>query len=326
MDLKNPYFIVIKQVNHRKKERNAMAAINRFGNMMPSPEEWKHPYLLDRTPFQIAGNLSYVGNQWCCSHLIDTGEGLILLDVPCTSGLPGLLYNIDYLGFRLRDIRYIIVSHAHTDHFGCVNALVHRTHAKTFLGAVDAEDMRLNPDRIEAMNQDLGAYNESFVPDVELKDGDIVELGNTRIRCVLTPGHTIGVMSHFWDMEYKGKTIHVGIYGGAGFVSLSEETLKRNHLPLSMQKTFVDSIDKVWDEKVDLMLGNHPFHNDVYQKYIRRCRGEEEPFIDPTEWHRYLQELKDRFAAFLKLTPEEVRKMYEHSQLADYYKGCFEEC
>ncbi len=297
--------------------------INRFGNMNPPPEAVRSPYLLDRDPFRIAGNLYFVGNEWCCSHLIDTGEGLILLDVPCASGLPGLLYNIDYLGFRISDIKYIIVSHAHTDHFGCVNALVYRTHAKTFMGAVDARYMREHPDRIEAMNQNLGYYNESFVPDVELEDGDIIELGNTKIRCVLTPGHTVGVMSHFWDMEYKGKTIHVGIYGGAGFVSVSAEALKRDGLPLSMQQTFRDSIEKVWNEPVDLMLGNHPFHNDVYQKYVRRCHGEEDPFIDPGEWHRYLQELKDRYAAFLKLSPDEVKKMYEKSQLMDYYSGCF---
>ncbi|WP_352397427.1 MBL fold metallo-hydrolase [[Clostridium] aminophilum] len=301
-----------------------MTTINRFGNMMPPPEAVAHPYLLDRTPFQIAGNLYFVGNEWCCSHLIDTGAGLILLDVPAASGLPGLLYNIDYLGFHIRDIKYIIVSHAHSDHFGCVNALVHRTHAKTFLSAADAMDMRQNPERVAAMNRDLGPYNESFVPDVELQDGDTIELGNTVIRCVLTPGHTVGVMSHFWDMDYRGRTVHIGIYGGAGFVSLSKESLRKNNLPLSLQDAFLDSIAKVWDEPVDIMLGNHPFHNDIYQKYMRRCRGEEDPFLDPTEWHRFLQELKDRFLDFLKMTPEEVREMYRDSQLTMYYQGCFE--
>lgn len=300
-----------------------MKTINRFGNMMPSEEEKRHPYLLDRTPFRIDGNLYYVGNQWCSSHLIDTGDGLILLDVPCASGLPGLLYNIDYLGFHIRDIRFIVISHAHTDHFGSVNAIVHRTHAKTFLGAVDAEDMRQHPDRVKRMNEDLGYYNESFDPDVEVQDGDVIELGNTKIRCVLTPGHTIGVMSHFWDMEVDGKIVHVGIYGGAGFGSVSKSALIRSGLPLSMQQTFLDSIDKVWDEPVDLMLGNHPFHNDVYQKYLRRCRGESDPFIDPSEWHRFLQELRDCYGAFLKLTDDEIQKMYAKSQLEEYYRGCF---
>lgn len=296
--------------------------INRFGNMMPPADCVEHPYLLDRSPFHVAGNTYYVGNHWCSSHLIDTGDGLILLDTPCASGLPGLMYNIEELGFRVHDIRYIIVSHAHTDHFGAVAALAHKTGAKTFLGAVDANDMRMHPDRIEAMNRSLGYYNESFTPDVLLDDGDIVELGNTRIRCVLTPGHTIGVMSHFWQTEEDGQKLNVGIYGGAGFVSLSEKSLKENGLPLEMQKIFSDSIDKVWNEKVDVMLGNHPFHNDTYQKFLARKEGAPNPFIDPSEWHRFLTELKECYQAFLKLTPAEVEKMYSRSYLNDYYAGC----
>ena len=297
----------------------------RFGNMFPPQEAQERPYLIDRDPFRIAGNLYYVGNMWCASHLIDTGEGLMLLDVPCASGLPGLLYNIQKLGFRVEDVKYIVISHAHTDHYGCVKALVHRTHAKTFLGRVDAQDMLGNPERTRQLDAGLGPYNESFVPDVQLEDGDVIELGNVKMRCVLTPGHTIGVMSHFWDMEVDGKTIHVGIYGGAGYGSLSTEGLKKFGQPLSMQQTFVDSIDKVWDEPVDLMLGNHPFHSDEYQKHKRSLTEETNPFIDPTEWHRFLTELKEGFAKFLTYTPEQSAALFAESHLMEYYGDTFAE-
>ena len=210
-----------------------MEHFNRFGNMSPTQEYMHRPYLMNRAPFQIRGNLYFVGNLWCSSHLIDTGEGLILLDTPCAGSMPGLIHNIWKLGFNPEDLKYIIVSHAHTDHYACVNALVHLSGAKTFLSAVDAKDMREHPERMEAMNRELGYYNESFVPDVELQDGDLIQLGNTTIRCVLTPGHTIGVMSHFWTLQDGQDTIRVGIYGGAGFVSVSEAALRRNGMPLS---------------------------------------------------------------------------------------------
>ena len=182
----------------------------RFGNMFPPEEAKERPYLIDRDPFHIAGNLYYVGNLWCASHLIDTGEVLILLDVHCASGYPGLLYNIQKLGYQVDDVKYIVMSHAHTDHYGCAAALAYRTHAKTFMGRIDAEDRLGHPERTQQLDAGLGAYNEAPVPDVLLEDGDIVELGNVRMRCVLTPGHTIGVMSHFWEMEVEGKQIHVG--------------------------------------------------------------------------------------------------------------------
>ena len=286
---------------------------------MPPEEYMKRPYLLDQKPFCIAGNLYYVGNNWCSSHLIDTGEGLILLDTPCASGLAGLVNNIWELGFCPADLKYIIVSHAHTDHFGAVRALVHMSKAKTFLGTMDARDMRENPERMAAMNADFGSYEECFEPDVVLADGDVVELGNTRIRCVLTPGHTVGVMSHFWTMEHEGKELRVGIYGGAGFISLSDAALKRNGQPLSLQTKFWESIEKVWDEEVDVMLGNHPFHNDTYRKYQRMLQGDRGAFIDNTEWRRFLQELKEKYREFLGKVPEEVEAMYQGSQWNEYY-------
>jgi metallo-beta-lactamase class B len=299
--------------------RSNLKGFNRFGNMMPPEECFKRPYLLDRRPFRIADNLYYVGNAWCSSHLINTGEGLILLDTPCASGLPGLINNIWELGFSPDDLQYIIVSHAHTDHFGAVRALAHMTQAKTFLSAVDAQDMRENPERMEAMNTAIGCYNECFLPDIELKDGDVVELGSVHIRCVLTPGHTVGAMSHFWAMDHAGKEYGIGIYGGAGFISLSKAALEKNKQPLSLQTVFLESIDKVWDEKVDLMLGNHPFHNDTYQKYQLMREGNSSAFIDPAEWRRFLQELKDRYKNFLELTQEEIDFMYQNSQWNNYY-------
>lgn len=297
-----------------------MKNLDRFGNMMPPEEYIKRSYLMAEKPFRIAGNLYYVGNTWCSSHLIDTGEGLILLDTPCLPELAYLLNSIWTLGFNPQDIKYIIVSHAHVDHYGAVKALVHLTGAKTFMGEIDVEDMKQKPDFYEGMNTSLGQYNECFEADVKLKDGDIIELGNTKIRCVLTPGHTIGTMSHFWQLEQDGKTYNVGIYGGAGFFSLTDDFLKKNGLPLSMKDVFLQSIDKVWNEKVDIMLGNHPFHNDTFIKRNKMMQGYKDAFIDPEEWKRFSNELKDNFKEFLNLNPEEIHKKYAKSQMQDYLK------
>lgn len=294
---------------------------NRFGNMMPPEEANERPYLIDRAPFIILGNLYYVGNQWCSSHLIDTGDGLLLLDTPTASGLPGLIHNIHRLNFKLEDLKYIVVSHAHSDHFGAVAALQHMTGAKTFISRVDAEDMRNNPERMIAMNRDLGPFNECFTPDRELEDGDIIELGNTRIRCVLTPGHTIGVMSHFWTMNNKGTDYTVGIYGGAGYSTVSEEWLKNAGLPLSLREEFKTSIEKVWNEPVDIMLGNHPFHNDTYLKSRQKEDGDEMAFVNPSEWRNFLTELKTGYQKFLTTPPIELKSQNSVSQWNQYYKN-----
>lgn len=69
-----------------------------------------------------------------------------------------------------------------------------------------------------------------------------------------------------------------------------------------------------------MMLGNHPFHNDTYQKYARLCQGDKDAFLDPGEWHRFLNELRTRYQTFLAMTPEQVEAMYAKSQINDYYK------
>ena len=96
---------------------------------------------------------------------------------------------------------------------------------------------------------------------------------------------------------------------GAGFSSVSREALLENGLPLTLQQDFLNSIEKVWDEPVDIMLGNHPFHNDTYQKYERLVAGEEDAFVDPGEWHRFLSELKQKYQEFFKeKSPDQVKE------------------
>lgn len=297
-----------------------MGKFNRFGNMTPTPEMLARSYVLAEEPFKIAGNLYFVGNTWCSMHLIDTGDGLVLLDTPCKSELAYMIDSIYRLGFKLRDIKHIFVSHAHGDHYGCVTALVHLTGAKTYMGELEVKDMA---DRAEYFNRAAsrlpGGFNEPFKADVAVKDGDVITIGNTSFRWVLTPGHTDGGMSHFWDLtDDDGKVYKVGIYGGAGYGSMSLLRLKDRNLPPSYQQVYYDSIDKVWNEPVDINLGNHPFHNDTYDKNERRKVGEKNPFIDPSEWQRYLTEMREGYTAFLKLNQEEIEEMYRGNGIYAY--------
>ena len=43
-------------------------------------EIYTHPWKFATKPFRIAGNLYYVGNADVSAYLLDTGEGLILID------------------------------------------------------------------------------------------------------------------------------------------------------------------------------------------------------------------------------------------------------
>ena len=98
-----------------------------------------HPWKYHVEPFRIIGNLYYVGNSDVSSHLIDTTQGLVLLDTGFPQTVYLLLESVRRLGFNPDDIRYILHCHGHYDHFGGTRAIVELTGAKTALGADDIE-------------------------------------------------------------------------------------------------------------------------------------------------------------------------------------------
>ena len=93
----------------------------------------RSPWLWEVAPFRIADNLYYVGNTSVSSHLIDTGEGLLLLDTTYQQTGYMLLESIRKLGFDPADIRWILHSHGHIDHFGATRMLVEKYGCKTYL-------------------------------------------------------------------------------------------------------------------------------------------------------------------------------------------------
>lgn len=150
---------------------------------------------------------------------------------------------------------------------------------------------------------------------MRLEDGDTVELGNTVIRAYDTPGHSIGCQSHFWTAYDGEESKKVGIYGGAGFSSLSTKRLTDSGMSLEWQQIFLRSVDHVYDEEVDITLGNHPFHNDTFEKHEKSVAEGVNAFIDSTEWHRSLDELKTLFAQFLEDEKQGISRAHESHYL-----------
>ncbi len=67
-------------------------------------------------PFRIWGPVYFVGTRPASSHLIDTGDGLILLDAGYPHSLNLVFEGIRTLGFDPHDIRIVLLSHGHYDH------------------------------------------------------------------------------------------------------------------------------------------------------------------------------------------------------------------
>ena len=262
---------------------------------------FKYPHKYAMHPFKIAGNLYYVGNHAVSSHLIDTGDGLILLDTTFPHTYALLLNSVWEAGFSVYDIKYIIHSHGHFDHFGGTFELAALTKARTFLGAPDARMFKERPELTLGTDAPY-CYTELFSPDVEMEDGGLIKLGNTEIRTILTPGHSPGVMSFIFNVTDGDKSYTAGMQGGAGLNSLNMEFIEYFKLdPAEVRKGFPEGIAALEKEKVDITLGNHPQHNNTAKKFKKMKENPDapNPFIDPAEWKLFLSDVRNKYNTML---------------------------
>ena len=251
-----------------------------------------HPWEFACEPFRIADGLYYVGNTNVSSHLIDTGAALVLIDTTYPQTVYLLLESIRRLGFDPDDIRAILQVHAHYDHIGGTRALVELTGAETYLGEADVEIIEKRRDETWAPQYGLG-FREYFKVNHPLTDGDVVRIGKTVFDCVAIPGHTPGSMSFFFEVTEGGKTYRVGIHGGPGLNTLTDEYLTENKLPFSRRDDYLRSLERLRREKVDIFIGAHPAQNNTLGKR-QRMTDDENPFIDPSAWGAFLDDLERR--------------------------------
>ncbi|MDQ1156578.1 metallo-beta-lactamase class B [Sphingomonas sp. SORGH_AS 950] len=155
-------------------------------------------WLAPRPPVRVFGNSYLVGFGGLNVALIDTGRGLILIDGALPQAAPAILANVARLGFRPRDIKYILSTEPHFDHAGGIAALARDTGATVIASPRGARGLRTG--RLAADDPQRG-YDSRFpaVSQVRtIRGGETLTLGNTTVTARATPGHTMGSLSWSW--------------------------------------------------------------------------------------------------------------------------------
>lgn len=250
-------------------------------------------------PFKIADNLYYVGDKYVCIHLIDAGEGLILLDSGYLGTTHLLIDSIWRLGFDPANVRWIIHTHGHSDHFGASDEFKSMFGTKLAISKAEADAFREKPHRTH-VNKALYPFAKIPEFDYEIEDGEIFEYGNIKIRFVLTPGHTVGVISPFFEVTDNGKTYLAGMYGGAGVNAVTLPNICYNEAPEDSAQQMLASIEKVWNEPVTVHIGNHPYNNKTMEKRQKQLIDGGNPFIAPESWQEFLGGLRTRIETIIK--------------------------
>ena len=249
-------------------------------------KKWTAPF----EPFQLIGNIYYVGTEGIAVYVIKTSQGLILMDTAMPQSTGTIKDSITKLGFKVADIKMILNSHAHIDHTGGFAELKKETGAQLVAGERDKPLLEGGYYPGDEKNEDL-----AFPPvkvDRVVKEGDTVTLGDTTLIAHATPGHSPGCTS--WEMTVKdGDQSREVLFFCSGTVALNR---------LVGQPTYPGIIEdyratyaKVKAMKVDVLLGPHP---EVYGMQAKRAQmkdGAPNPFVKPGELATYASGLSEEF-------------------------------
>ncbi len=258
---------------------------------------WTAPF----PPHRIADNLYYVGSKDLASYLITTPEGHILINSSLEESVPLIQKSVETLGFKLTDIRYLLISHAHSDHCAGSAELLKLTGAQHLVMEQDADAVENGGTRNKAKRIDKGDYRQ-FPPakvDRRLKDGEEVKLGGATLVAHLTPGHTPGCTT--WTMQVKGESgpLHAVIIGSPnvnpGYVLAGKETYPG--ITADYERTF--RVLKALP--VNLFLGAHGGYYGMEAKFAKlSAKPEVNPFIDAAGYHAYVADRERAFRAELE--------------------------
>jgi glyoxylase-like metal-dependent hydrolase (beta-lactamase superfamily II) len=123
----------------------------------------------------------------------------------------------------LDKIKYIINTHSHVDHIMGNAEMANQTGAKIIVHEEDATALVRTPSSL------LEMFNATTSPpaDIMVKEGDVIQVGNVRLKVIHTPGHSAGGMSLYLDGRvFTGDTLFVGSVGRTDFPGSSWDVLE----------------------------------------------------------------------------------------------------
>ena len=172
-------------------------------------------------------DLYHQGEKVVGCYLLETDDGLALNDCGPTTCIPALKEGLAALGFELRDLRHLLLSHIHLDHAGAAGTLV-REHPllQVHVSEIGAPHL-VDPSRLERSARRL--YGDAFdalwgelapVPEENLH---VVGDGVVGLDCFPSPGHASHHVCYLGDdgMLYAGDSLGVRIQPGRHILPVS---------------------------------------------------------------------------------------------------------
>jgi metallo-beta-lactamase class B len=227
------------------------------------------------SPYRVFDNLYWLGTRQHSSWALKTSAGLIIIDTNFAwATQPEILDGLAKLKLDPKDIKYVILSHAHGDHDQGVATLQSKFGAKVVMGGPDWEATLKRAPDVAGGVPVRGPGDITVGP-----EGTKVTLGDTTVDIVFTPGHTPGTLSYVFPVKDKGKTVMVAYSGGTLTGAFGADG-KRWDEYIDSQKRMAEAAAAAG---ASVILSNHSEYDSAYTKArlvaVKREVGEDNPFI-----------------------------------------------
>ena len=233
-------------------------------------------------PYKVFDNLYFIGTKIHSSWALTTSQGIIVIDTLFDYAIePEIVQGLTQLRLNPRDIKYVLISHAHGDHDQGAALLQRQDGAKVVMGAADWDTTVQRP-----------ATAAGGVPKRDTAvgpDGTKITLGDTTVDVIATPGHTPGTLSFIFPVKDGGRTLTVAYSGGTAF-----------NFPRQAQAFAIyrDSQKKMGDAAraagATILMSNHTEFDRAYDRariaQLPRAAGEKHPYeSDAATVQRYFE-------------------------------------
>jgi metallo-beta-lactamase class B len=221
------------------------------------------PYI---APMQVFDNLYFLGSKVDTAWALTTSEGIILFDAMFPYEIEEYVVGgMTALGLDPADIKYVVISHGHADHFGGGALLQERYGTQAVMSETEWRYIA-----------DTQANGNAPLPreDIAVMDGDTLTLGDTTVRFAMTPGHTPGTVSSLFTVR-DGEAEHAAaLWGGTAMNFLDPAGIETYQASLTRFRTL--------DPDVDVVLSNHAYADAAELKMTAlaaRQPGDTHPFV-----------------------------------------------
>lgn len=146
-------------------------------------------------------------------YLIEEEAGLTIIDASISNAISQILHQVVAKGHKLNEVKRVLLTHAHPDHYGSLHMLQKATQAEVWTSAAEKEVVEKQIPIPQPPLESLSFIGkrlrppETFIPKPAtvnrvLNDGEVLPEILGGLQVVATPGHAPGHLA-FWHPERK---------------------------------------------------------------------------------------------------------------------------